>query len=190
MISLLANLLLTGWIDSAGKLNRTRACRAISVSGRHAIYTVVPSEESDTSKSIIISELNIENIIRAKAAIYSASSLLLDQIGIRFEDITNIYIAGGFGRFLDLKMATVIGLIPDLPSEKFKYIGNASLIGSYMILVSQDYKEKQLKLANRMTYIDLGKDPNYMDKYTAALFLPHTDMASFPSVKPLMKIKI
>lgn len=190
MISLLANLLLTGWIDSAGKLNRTRACRAISVSGRHAIYTVVPSEESDTSKPIIISELNIENIIRAKAAIYSANTLLLEQIGIRFEDITNIYIAGGFGRFLDLKMATVIGLIPDLPTEKFKYIGNASLIGSYMILVSQDYKEKQLKLANRMTYIDLGKDPNYMDKYTAALFLPHTDLDSFPSVKPLMKIKI
>jgi uncharacterized 2Fe-2S/4Fe-4S cluster protein (DUF4445 family) len=58
-----------------------------------------------------------------------------------------------------------------------------------MILVSQDYKEKQLKLANRMTYIDLGKDPNYMNQYTAALFLPHTDLDSFPSVKPLMKIK-
>ena len=189
MISLLANLLLTGWIDFAGKLNRTRACRVISISGRHAIYTIVPSEESDTLKPINISELDVENIIRAKAAIYSASSLLLEQIGIRFEDIANIYIAGGFGRFLDLKMATVIGLIPDLPVEKFKYIGNASLIGSYMILVSQDYKEKQLKLANRMTYIDLGKDPNYMNQYTAALFLPHTDLDSFPSVKPLMKIK-
>jgi uncharacterized 2Fe-2S/4Fe-4S cluster protein (DUF4445 family) len=187
MISLLAELLLTGWIDSGGKLDRTRKCRAISVSGRHASYTLVPAEDTDTSKSIEISERDIENIVRAKAAIYSASSLLLKQIGIGFDDISNIYIAGGFGRFLDLKMATVIGLIPDVPAEKFNYIGNASLIGSYMILVSQDYKEKQIELANRMTYIDLGQDPDYINQYTAALFLPHTDLDSFPSVKSLIE---
>jgi uncharacterized 2Fe-2S/4Fe-4S cluster protein (DUF4445 family) len=187
MISLLANLFLTGWLDSAGKLNTGKKCQVISSSGRHAVYTVAPSGKSDSSKPIVISELDIENIIRAKAAIFSATSLLLEQIGIRFEDIAKIYIAGGFGRFLDLKMATVIGLIPDLPANKFKYIGNASLIGSYMILVSQDFKEKQSKLANRMTYMDLGTNPNYMDKYTAALFLPHTDLESFPSVRKIMQ---
>ena len=187
MISLLANLFITGWIDPAGKLNRTRKCHAIAISGRHAYYTIVPAEKSDTSKPIRISESDIENIIRAKAAIYSASCLMLDQLGIGFEDISNIYIAGGFGRFLDLKMSTIIGLIPDLPPGKFRYIGNSSLIGSYMILVSKEYREKQKSLAKRMTYIDLGKYPNYMDQYTAAMFLPHTDLNCFPSVKSKMK---
>lgn len=187
MISLLAGLFLGGWIDAAGKMDRRGKCRAINISGRHANYTLVPAEDTDISGPIEISERDIENIIRTKAAIYSASSLLLKQIGIGIKDISTIYIAGGFGRFLDLKMATVIGLIPDISADRFKYIGNASLIGSYMILVSQDYKEKQKEIANRMTYVDLGNDPDYMNQYTAALFLPHTDLDSFPSVSPLIK---
>jgi uncharacterized 2Fe-2S/4Fe-4S cluster protein (DUF4445 family) len=120
--------------------------------------------------------------VRAKAAIFSAVCLIMDQIGIGFDDISKIYIAGGFGRYLNLKDAKTIGLIPDLPLRKFRYIGNASLIGSYMILISQEFREKQIQLANRMTYIDLSTDPNYMNQYTAALFMPHTNLSLFPSV--------
>jgi uncharacterized 2Fe-2S/4Fe-4S cluster protein (DUF4445 family) len=95
-----------------------------------------------------------------------------------------MYIAGGFGRFLDLEKAIVIGLIPDIPREKFKYIGNSSLMGSYMVAISQEYRRRQLELAGRMTCLELGSDPAYMDQYTAALFLPHTDRGQFPSVQP------
>ena len=189
MISLLANLFLTGWIDPAGKLNRTKKSSSITISSRQAFYTIVPAEKTQTSKPIIISESDIANIIRAKAAIYSACCLMLDQIGIGFEDIANAYIAGGFGRNLDLQASTIIGLIPDLPPEKFRFIGNSSLIGSYMVLISREYKEKLLNLTKRMTYIDLSKYPNYMDHYTAAQFLPHTDLSNFPSVKAMMKKK-
>jgi len=77
----------------------------------------------------------------------------------------------------------VIGLIPDLPSEKFNYIGNSSLTGTYMILVSQEFREKQLELCNRMTYVELSTDPSYMDQYTGAMFLPHTELDHFPSVR-------
>ena len=129
-------------------------------------------------------EIDIENIIRTKASIYAACALMLNQVGLRFEDLRHIYIAGGFGRFLDLENATVIGLIPDLPRERFHYIGNSSLMGSYMVVVSQDYRQRQLELARRMTYLELNTDPAYMDQYTGALFLPHTDPARFPSVKP------
>jgi uncharacterized 2Fe-2S/4Fe-4S cluster protein (DUF4445 family) len=94
-----------------------------------------------------------------------------------------VYIGGGFGRYLDIEMAIIIGLIPDLDRSKFQYIGNSSLMGSYMILVSEDYRIRQLELAKRMTYIDLSTDPDYMDQYTGALFLPHTDPNRFPSVK-------
>ncbi|MCK5843526.1 MAG: DUF4445 domain-containing protein [Victivallales bacterium] len=182
MISLLADLFISGWLDSAGKLNRDKASKAINVSGRFATYTIAPAEETKHGKPIIISELDIENIIRAKAAIYSACALMLEQVGMGFEDLANVYIAGGFGRFLDLEKATIIGLVPDLPRDRFHYIGNSSLTGTYMVLVSQEFRTKQIELAKRMTYVELSTDPEYMDQYTGALFLPHTDPDRFPSV--------
>ena len=186
MIALLADLLRTGWIDASGKLDRTRPSPAIRVEGRHAFYLLAPQNESGVDHPIQISELDIENIVRAKAAIYAACALLLQHASIAFTDLANIYIGGGFGRFLDLGKAMIIGLVPDLPREKFHYIGNSSLMGSYIVLVSQEYRRRQLALARRMTYIDLSSDPAYMDQYTAALFLPHTDRNLFPSVTPLL----
>ena len=113
---------------------------------------------------------------------------MLKQVELRFEDLRHIYIAGGFGRYLDLENATVIGLIPDLPREKFHYLGNSSLMGSYMVVVSQDFRQRQLELARRMTYLELNTDPAYLEQYTGALFLPHTELASFPSVRRRLSI--
>jgi uncharacterized 2Fe-2S/4Fe-4S cluster protein (DUF4445 family) len=182
MIDLVAQLFLTGWIDASGKFDRERTCPAIRVEGRRATYAIAPAGESATGQPIIITELDIENIIRTKASIYSACALMLHQVGLQFEDLCHVYIAGGFGRFLDLENATVIGLIPDLPREKFHYIGNSSLMGSYMVVVSQEFRHRQLELAQRMTYVELNTDPAYMEQYTGALFLPHTDPARFTSV--------
>lgn len=182
MISLLANLFATGWLDAVGKLTRTRNSPAIVVQGRQAHYIIAPAEDSATGKPIIISEIDIENIIRAKAAIYSASALMLEQVGLGFKDLAHIYIAGGFGRFLDIEKAMVIGLLPDVAREKYRYIGNSSLMGAYMVLISQEYRQRQIELARRMTYIELSTDPAYMDQYTGALFLPHTDISRFPCV--------
>jgi len=178
MISLLSTLLKTGWIDSAGKLDRTRPSSAIEVKGRQAFYKL----SSPDQELIMVSESEIENIIRAKAAIYSACALMLEQVGLSFDELNTIYIAGGFGHFLNLEDAITIGLLPDQPREKFQYIGNASLTGSYMVLVSADHRKKQKELAQRMTYIDLSTETGYMDQYTAALFLPHTELSQFPSV--------
>jgi uncharacterized 2Fe-2S/4Fe-4S cluster protein (DUF4445 family) len=183
MILLLADLFLTGWIDPAGKLNRSKKSQAIRVEGRQARYIIVPAEESATGKPITISEIDIENIIRAKAAIYSACALMLEQVGLGFDDLVNIYIAGGFGRFLDIDKAIMIGLIPDLPREKYHYIGNSSLMGAYLVLVSREYRHRQIELARRMTYLELNTAPAYMDQYTGALFLPHTDIKRFPTIK-------
>jgi uncharacterized 2Fe-2S/4Fe-4S cluster protein (DUF4445 family) len=183
MIDLVAGLFLTGWIDAAGKFDRVRPCPAIRMDGRRAIYTLAQAGESATGKPLLVTETDIENIIRTKASIYSAAALMLKQVNLRFDDLHNIYIAGGFGRYLDLENATVIGLIPDLPREQFHYIGNSSLMGSYMAVVSQDFRQRQLDLARRMTYLELNTDPAYMEQYTGALFLPHTDLASFPSVR-------
>ena len=179
MISLLAQLLQTGWIDPAGKLKRSVPSEAIQVEGRQAAYTLVTAKESATSRAIVIDERDIENIIRAKAALYAACSLMLTQVGMEFHDLRKVYIAGGFGRFLDLDAAITIGLLPDLPQDRFHFIGNASLAGSRMALVSEKHRERQYKQARRMTYLELTTDPSYMHEYTAALFLPHTNPDSF-----------
>ncbi len=183
MISLLANLFLTGWIDAAGKLDRTRVSPAIRLEGRQAHYIVAPAQESASAKAIGVSEIDIENIIRAKAAVYAACSLMLGQVGLGWADLARVYIAGGFGRFLDIDKAVTIGLLPDLPRQRFHYLGNSSLMGAYLVLVSRGFRQHQLELARRMTYIELSTDPAYMDQFTAALFLPHTDIDRFPTVK-------
>jgi uncharacterized 2Fe-2S/4Fe-4S cluster protein (DUF4445 family) len=183
IIDLLANLFTTGWIDPSGKFDRTRPCERILIDGRRARYVIATAEQSHTGRPITLSELDIENVLRAKAAIYSASTLLVNQLGITFDDLAHVYIAGGFGRFLELEKAITIGLVPDIDRSKFHYIGNASLTGSYMVAVSQRFRERQIELARRLTYIELNTDPTYMDQYTGALFLPHTDASRFPSVR-------
>jgi uncharacterized 2Fe-2S/4Fe-4S cluster protein (DUF4445 family) len=179
MISLLAQLLETGWIDAAGKLKRSEPSEAIQIDGRQAAYTLVTAKESATQRAIVIDEKDIENIIRAKAALYAACALMLKHVGMEFYDLQKVYIAGGFGRFLDLDAAIAIGLIPDLPRGRFHFIGNASLAGSRMALVSEKHRERQYKQARRMTYLELTTDPSYMHEYTAALFLPHTNPDRF-----------
>ena len=187
MIGLLASLFETGWLDAAGKFDRRRPSPVIEVQGRRAAYLLVPAAESATGAPLLITEQDVENIIRAKAAIYSACALLVQQVGLTFADLAHVYIAGGFGRFLDLDKATVLGLIPDLPRDRFQYIGNSSLMGSYMVLLSQEYRQRQLELARRMTYLELNTDPAYMDQYTGALFLPHTDPDRFPTVQARLR---
>jgi uncharacterized 2Fe-2S/4Fe-4S cluster protein (DUF4445 family) len=183
MISLLADLFLKGWIDRAGKLNRNRKSAAIQVEGRQARFVMVPAEESALGKPITISESDIENILRAKAAIYAACSLMLEQVDLNFAHLDKIFIGGGFGRFLDIESAILIGLVPDLPREKYHYLGNSSLIGACKTLLSGQSREIQSTLCRRMTYLELNTNLAYMDQYTGALFLPHTDIERFPTVK-------
>jgi len=182
MISLVAELFLSGVIDPAGKFDRSGRFEQIHASGRQAFFEVASAGEGDGGKAITVSEADIENLIRAKAAIYSACALMMDQLEMKFENLDRIYIAGGFGRFLDIERAIIIGLLPDVSRDKFEYIGNSSLSGSYRVLISKQQRALQLEIARKMTYIDLSADPGYMDQYTAALFLPHTDMRRFPSI--------
>jgi uncharacterized 2Fe-2S/4Fe-4S cluster protein (DUF4445 family) len=190
LIDLIAGLFLTGWIDASGKFNRTKPSPSIRIEGRRAYYTLADAKDTNSGKPITLSENDIENLMRAKAAIYSAASLMLKQAGITFHDLSTFYVAGGFGRFLNLDNAVIIGLLPDIPLEKFHYIGNASLLGSRHCLLSKEFRDIQMALTKRMTYIDLSSFSGYMDNYTAALFLPHTELHHFPGVMKRLKMKI
>lgn len=178
MLSLLAGLFRGGWIDGAGRFTRPSESPFIDIKGRVGTYTLVPSGE----RPIVISERDIETLIRSKAAIYAACALMLKQADADFNDMANIYIAGGFGRHLDIEDAVSVGLLPDIPRDRFRYLGNASLKGTTMILLSERHRILQKETAKRMTYVELNTDPEYMDQYTGALFLPHTDSRRFPSI--------
>ena len=183
MISLIAELFLSGWIDAAGKLNRNGNCSVIEVNGKNARYIIAPAKDTPDGKPIFVTEADIDNLIRAKAAIFSACRIMLQNVEMDFDMITKMYIAGGFGRYLDIEKSITLGLLPDLPAEKFHFIGNSSIIGAYMTLLSKKHRDLQTQLAQKITYIDLSIEHRYMDQYTAALFLPHTDLGLFPNVK-------
>ena len=188
MIDLLAQLWTTGLLDPSGKLDPSRSqglIKPVDGSSRTLAYTIVTQSDSATGRAITINEHDIQNLLRTKAAVYSACAIMLKSVDLDFEAIVEVYVAGGFGRFLDLRHSIAIGLLPDLPLERYTYLGNASLSGARAMLCEKAARQRVVELAGRMTYLELNVDPAYMSEYTAALFLPHTDIDRFPTVKAM-----
>ncbi|MFH1594279.1 MAG: ASKHA domain-containing protein [Candidatus Omnitrophota bacterium] len=182
-ISLISEMFKRKIIKRDGKLNDDLKTERIRVSNDELEYVVVFKKDACCDYDIVIKESDIENIKRSKGAIYSAAYILVKKFDLTFDQIDKVYIAGGFGTFLDIDCAVSIGLLPDIERGKFQFVGNSSLIGSREILLSYDTMKKAEEIARKMTYIELSKDPGYMDEYVSSLFFPHTDLERFPSVK-------
>lgn len=144
-------------------------------------YILATAEESETGREVSINEVDIDNFIRAKGAIFSAIDTLLSAVDMSIDMIDSVYVAGGIGSGINMKNAVNIGMFPDVDLEKFHYIGNSSLTGSYAIVTSDEAKEKVHELAANMTYLELSTYPGYMDSFVAACFLPHTNASLFPN---------
>jgi uncharacterized 2Fe-2S/4Fe-4S cluster protein (DUF4445 family) len=170
IISITAELFKHGVLDAAGRLTDKMPDRINKQKKPHKF---------NVTDSITVSEADIDNLIRAKGAVFSACRTLLNNMGLTFGDVDKLYIAGGFGRYLNIDDAKTIGLLPDLPKEKIIYLGNTSIQGAYQALLSGEKEQTIQKTADRITYIDLSSEPGYMDEYLAALFLPHTDSNLF-----------
>ncbi len=146
-------------------------------------YILAYANETEMEKDIVFTETDIDTILRSKGAIYAGFSVLLDQAGLDFSMLDRVIITGGFGQFLDIDKAVSIGMLPDLDRNKFKYMGNSSVAGAYMTLLSKEYREEAYDISNSMTYIDFSSNNKFMENFTSSLFLPHTDLDAFPSVK-------
>ena len=144
-------------------------------------YVLAFPEESETGREISINEVDIDNFIRAKGAIFSAIETLLNSVDMTVECIDHVYVAGGIGSGINMKNAVNIGMFPDVELEKFSYIGNSSLTGAYAMCVSDMANEKCAEITANMTYLELSTYPGYMDSFVAACFIPHTDSSLFPS---------
>ena len=144
-------------------------------------FVLAFEEESETGREVSINEVDIDNFIRAKGAIFSAIETLLNSVDMPIEAIDHVYVAGGIGSGINMKNAVNIGMFPDVELEKFSYIGNASLTGAYAMCVSDMANEKCAEITANMTYLELSTYPGYMDSFVAACFIPHTDSNLFPS---------
>ena len=144
-------------------------------------YVLATEEESETGREISINEVDIDNFIRAKGAIFSAISTLLQSVDMTVEMIDHVYVAGGIGSGINMSNAVNIGMFPDVGLEKFSYIGNSSLTGAYAMVMGDEATAKCAEVASNMTYLELSTYPGYMDSFVAACFLPHTDARLFPN---------
>ena len=147
-----------------------------------AEFILALADESDTGKDIVFTETDIANVIKSKAAVFSAGKILIESVGMNAQNVDRIFVAGGFGNYLDIKRAITIGLLPDIAIEKIQFIGNSSLSGARIALLSAHAMEEANLIAKKMTYFELSVNPQFMDEFIAAMFLPHTNLALFPSV--------
>lgn len=185
MIDAIAEMFLKGVIDQKGKINKDLKTERVreGFEGFEFVFF------RDNSREITLTEVDIENILRAKAAIYAGVSLLLKEVGIGFDAIDRVYIAGGFGNYIDIDKAIILGMLPDIPKEKFSFLGNACITGAYLCLLSKELRQEADIIASKMTYIELSVSRGFMEEYMSALFLPHTHIRLFPTVKKLLSRK-
>jgi len=180
IIDMISELFRCGIINAKGLFVREgkRVKRDEHGMGR---YVLAFAEESETGREVSLNEVDIDNFIRAKGAIFSAIDTLLQSVDMTVDMIDKVYVAGGIGSGINMHNAVNIGMLPDVELEKFQYIGNSSLTGAYAMVVSDEANAKCAEVAANMTYLELSTYPGYMDSFVAACFLPHTDRSLFPN---------
>ena len=180
-IDILAELLKAKVIDRSGVIKANLPTKRIR-QGEDGLEFVI-------FENVVITQVDITNLIRSKGAIHTAAQVLVNKMNLKLQDIDKIYLAGGFGNYLNIEKSIWIGLLPDLDRKKFEFIGNSSLTGAKFSLLSYDAMAKTREVARKMTYIELSVDPDFMNEYSASLFLPHTDIAAFPTVMKQLSLK-
>ena len=198
LISLLAEMFLARVIDKSGNisleetnvsLEETRFLGKNLVSrrvreGEHgAEYVVAWADETAIGEDIVITAVDIDNLMRAKAAIYAGFSVMARSVGLTLADVAQVLIGGAFGQYINVEKAIQIGMLPDMPFDRFHFLGNTSVRGAYMALLSQEVRRQMTEVGQMMTYLELSADNTFFDEFSAALFLPHTDERRFPSVR-------
>ncbi len=187
LISLLAEMFITGVVDKSGNFNHTLDTPRIRQGEHGDEYVVAWASETDHGRDIVITRPDIDNLLRAKAAIYAGFASLAQSVGVSMSDVSQMFIGGAFGQYLNVEKSVQIGLLPDMPWDKFHFLGNTSIRGAYMALLRRDYRAEIEAAASRMTYLELSADNTFYEHFTSALFLPHTDISLFPSVAAVLK---
>lgn len=183
LIDCIYELVKNGIIGYGGKFDRKKDDPRLMFQDDIPQYVIAAAEESDSGEPLVITESDIDNLMKSKGSVFAAIKSLVDYTGLTFDLLHTFYVAGGFGSYLNVKKAVAIGLLPDIAEDRIRFIGNSSLTGSRMALVHEEAFIKSLSISKSMTNIELSNYQPYMDEYVASLFLPHTDRKLFPSVE-------
>jgi uncharacterized 2Fe-2S/4Fe-4S cluster protein (DUF4445 family) len=190
LISLLAEMFMTGVVDKAGNLNHHLDSPRIREGEHGTEYVVAWGQDSEGGRDICITHVDVDNLLRAKGAIYAGYTILADSVGVPLDWIEQMLIGGSFGKYINVEKAVQIGLLPDMPWDRFQFLGNTSVKGAYYALLDSTARARISEVASRMTYIELSADNSFYDAFVSALFLPHTDLSRFPSVEAAQENKI
>ena len=183
LISIVSELLEAKVIDQQGKFNRSLDHARIREGVNGWEYVLAWAQDSLLGEDIVITEVDLDNLMRAKGAMYAGYQTLLSSVGLSFEDLDRVILAGNFGAFIDLERAICIGLLPDIDRDRFYYLGNASMLGCQISLTDVKRFRERVQVRQLITNMELSENPEFMTYYMASLFLPHTDMSLFPSVR-------
>lgn len=187
MIDLVAEMFKHKLIDHKGKINLDIKTERLRKINNEIEFVVAWENETKAKKEITITQRDIREIQLAKAAIYTACSILMKKKKLKEKDIGKVFIAGAFGNYIDVENARVIGLIPDVPTEKVEFLGNTAIVGAKMALISIDAREKANEISKKTRYVELAADPNFNQEFTSAMLIPHKNLNRFPSVRRLLK---
>ncbi len=189
LITMIAVMFEMGVIDNSGRFNRELDTPRIREKNNIWEYVVSWADETQIDRDIALSEPDIDNLIRAKAAIYSGCMTLMAEVGLTMDMIEHITLAGGFGSYIDLEKAMSIGLLPEIEPQNVTYLGNGSLLGARMSALTNRIRRDVVDVTRKMTNFELSETPSYMDNYVAAMFIPHTEIEKFPRLKERMELR-
>ena len=187
VIDLAARLFRSGMIDVRGKLVPAVCGPKIKTIDGRLHLVVVAAEHSATGSDLTISQADLDSLMRSKAAMYTILETITASVGITPQDLGSFYVAGTFGSFINPESAIAIGMLPDLPLDRYKPLGNSSLGGAALALQSDKYHAEIDQIRDRITYLELNVNQDFMNRFSAAKFLPHTNTKLFPSVKVVKK---
>ena len=186
LITMVAVMFEMGVINNRGKFNRDLGTPRIRATNDIWEYVVAWKDVTQLERDIVLTEPDLDNLIRAKGAIYSGCMTLLEEVGLNMDMVERIILAGGFGSYIDLEKAMTIGLLPEIDPERVTFIGNGSLMGARMSSLTNRIRKDVVSVTQKMTNFELSETPSYMDNYIAAMFLPHTEIEKFPRLKVRM----
>jgi uncharacterized 2Fe-2S/4Fe-4S cluster protein (DUF4445 family) len=182
LISLLSEAFITGVIDKGGNVNLLANTTRVRAGSHGGEFVLAWGSETESGEDIVLTRVDIDNLLRAKAAIYAGFSILAEDVGIPLETVDKVLIGGSFGKYINVEKAVQIGLLPDMEWSRFEFLGNTSVKGAYYALLDWRSRERIKEIASRMTYVELSADNSFYEAFTSALFLPHTDLSRFPNV--------
>ena len=186
LITILAELFITGVVDKSGNLKLGLGTPRVRTGEHGPEYVVAWAAETDAGHDIVLTRVDVDNLLRAKAAIYAGFAVLAQSIGTDLSEVERVLIGGSFGQYLNVEKAVQIGLLPDMPWERFRFLGNSAVMGAYMALLSREARAQIQAIAEKMTYLELSADNTFYEAFTSALFLPHTDLRRFPAVASVL----